>query len=117
LIVLSFRNPLDMFQSGSIIMIGEIFRSTKRWELNRTRKVPEFVPSERKKKKKKVRKEMMSVPEGGENKLTPRIETFKKKFNLFRNKWKDENDWVTTKLVDFIMGRFNLWKNKWKDRN
>jgi hypothetical protein len=107
---------LNILQSGSIIVVGEIYRSTKRWELNRKRKVPEFVPRERKKNKKKARKEMMSALEGEENKLTPQIETFKQKFDLFRNKWKDKNDWVTTKLVDFIMGRFDLWKNKWKDR-
>jgi hypothetical protein len=48
--VLSFGSPLDMLQSGSIIIVGELFQSTKRWELTRKRKVPEFLPKGNKKK-------------------------------------------------------------------
>jgi hypothetical protein len=113
--VLSLGNPLNMLQSGSIIIVGELFRSTKHWELNRKRKVPEFVPRKKEKKRKKVRRET-SVSEGVKDKLSPRIETFKQKFDFFRNKWKDKSDWITERLVDFVMLRFDLWKKKWKDK-
>jgi hypothetical protein len=116
LIILAFGNPIEMVQTGSIVVLGEMFRSTKHWELNRKRKVPDFEPRQkRKKKNKKVKKEVL-VPEGAneENLISPRVSTVKEYFDLFRNKWKDKIDWVTIELVDFVMEYFDLWKNKWK---
>jgi hypothetical protein len=85
LIVLSFGNPMEMAQTGRIVALGEMFRSTKHWELNRKRKVPNFEPRQKQKKKnKKVRKEVL-VPEGAkeENLIVPSVSTAKEYFDLF----------------------------------
>jgi O6-methylguanine-DNA--protein-cysteine methyltransferase len=115
-IVLSLGTPLDMLLTGSIVVLGEMFRSSKYWELNRKKKVPNFEPKQ-KKKKKKVRRQTF-VPEGvkKEKSVVPRISTVKEYFDLFWNKWKDKIDVITIKLVDIIMEYFDLWKNKWKDK-
>jgi hypothetical protein len=111
LIIMSLGSPVNIMQTGSI---GAMFRSTKNWELNRKKKVPDFEPRQKRKKKtKRVRKEI-SVPEGAkeQNLIIPRISTVKEYFNLFQNKWKDKIDVVTVKLVDFAMDYFDERKNK-----
>jgi hypothetical protein len=46
-----------MIQTGGIVVLGETFRWTKRWDLNRKKKVPG--------------KKEMPVPEGARSKLVP----------------------------------------------
>jgi hypothetical protein len=67
MIVLLYGNLFNMLQTGGITAMGEVFRSTKHWELNRKKKVLELATRKKEKKEKKIKKETL-VPEGAEAK-------------------------------------------------